>query len=155
MTGIPLLGVFNVSKRTLTELIALSDLPGVHAGVKYVVRAFSSGKLTQPADRDAPSWPFTVSLPVRGWDILSAYPVSSLDLSGGQVYAANLGLLGKMTGAAAIASSDLGRTEDGRGLLDTRLKALGKLGMTVLPSFPHALGPFPTFAEHDAADLRC
>jgi len=135
MTGTPLLGLFNVSGRGLTEMIALSDLPGVHPDVAYVVRAFSSGKLTPPARRDAPPSLLAVSLPVRGWDILSAYPVSSFDFAGGPIHAANLGLLGKMTGAAAIVSSAFKRMENGRVLLDTRLKALGKLG-------PHFCKPF-------------
>ena len=111
-------------------MVALSDLPGTHADVTYVFRAFSSGKLTKPVRQDSSPGLLTVSLPIQGWDIYSAYPISTFDFGPGTINVANLGLLGKMTGAAAIVSSDFGRLENGRVSLDTRLKALGKLGMT-------------------------
>ena len=46
----------------------------------------------------------------------------------GSVHTANLGLVGKMTGAAAITTSEYDWLHDGRVFLDTRVKALGVLG---------------------------
>ena len=114
-------------------MVRLADFPGVHSDVLYVVRAFSSSKLTKPSRLDSSPALITIACPVRGWDILTAYPMSTFDFAQGQVHVANLGLFGKMTGAAAIASSNFEQRENGRVLLDTRLKALGRLGTTSVP----------------------
>ncbi len=124
--------MFKVSTRTLTDLIQLSRFPGVLPELQYVVRAFSTGRLTEPVQVDSPSSLLAVSLEVRGYDIYCAYPLSIFNTDKGQVYTCNLGLLGKMTGAAAITGSFFEQQDNGRVLLDTRLKALGKLGKEAL-----------------------
>lgn len=80
----------------------------------------------------------TASLPVRGYEIFSAFPLSSISgRTHRSVQIANLGLLGKMTGAAAIVASSIEQRENGRVLLDTRIKALGTLGLYHLYFLAH------------------
>ena len=72
---------------------------------------------------------FAVSLDVRGYEILTAFPLTVFHSeSRGQVFLANLGLLGKMSGCAAILHSDFELRENGRLLIDAQVKALGVLG---------------------------
>jgi len=73
----------------------------------------------------------TTSLGIRGYEILTAFPVMNLagqQTEEVQVQVANLGLLHKMAGAAAIESTTADVTENGRAFLDIKLKALGNLG---------------------------
>lgn len=129
VTGTPILGVFNISARPLTDIIPLDRFPGVLDSMHYIVRAHSTGAITKPVQTsDAPSR-LTVSLGVRGWDIFTAYPLSIFDTdTRGKVHLANLGLLGKMTGSAAVMKTDWEFLHDGRMLMQARLKALGVLG---------------------------
>lgn len=138
-TGTPILGVFNISNRPLTEIIPLSRLPGIlPSGGTYVVRSHSSGRATIPTQTMSASSMITVSLDIRGYDILTAYPLSHFtNNTGAAVLFGNLGLVGKMTGAAAITSSHFSMQENGRVQLVTRLKALGVLGKW--PSQDHFL----------------
>ena len=70
-----------------------------------------------------------VILDVRGYEIFTAYPLSSFySDTKGPVLVANLGLLGKMTGSAAILTNETSMTEKGMVTMVTRLKALGVLG---------------------------
>lgn len=128
-TGTPLLGVFNVSQRPLRELIPLSQLPGVLPSLRYVVRSHSTGSVTSAMVPDEDTAYLPVVLDIRGFDILTAFPVAMFE-SGtrGIIYTANLGLIRKMTGAAAITSNEFSLLQNGRVVLDTRLKALGVLG---------------------------
>jgi hypothetical protein len=67
---------------------------------------------------------------VRGYDVLSAYPVYKLMFGEEAISVAVLGLLGKMTGACAIISSDIHVTENRKRVrIDVSLKALGVLGI--------------------------
>lgn len=133
-----MLGVFNISSRPLTELVPLSRIPGVLPSLQYVVRSHSTGRISPPLG--APQL-LRVSLPVRGHDILSVFPLSAFhaepddddkphrDL--GTVRVANLGLVGKMAGAAAIVWSRAELLPTGRVAVDAKLKALGTLGLYV------------------------
>ncbi|KAI8262634.1 putative galactinol--sucrose galactosyltransferase 6 [Colletotrichum sp. SAR 10_98] len=132
VTGTPILGVFNISARSLTEIIPLSSFAGVLPSMRYVVRAHSSGKVSSPVTPGTPASALTTSVDVRGYEIFTAYPLSSFDSeSKGKVWTANLGLVGKMTGAAAIVNSDFLLRHDGKVELKTRLKALGVLGLYI------------------------
>ncbi|SCO79310.1 related to seed imbibition protein Sip1 [Fusarium oxysporum] len=136
-TGSPIMAIFNISSRPLTELVSLSAFPGVVHDLEYVVRAHTTGKVSHPTKVESPESLFTISLPVRGYDILSAFPLTRLSSKKhGNVVISNLGLLGKMAGAAAILMSDVQERENGRSLIDTRVKAFGILGIFVstLPS---------------------
>lgn len=137
VTGTGIVGIFNVTQRPLTELIPLSKFPGVVEAQYYIVRAHSSGLVSKPmqvVDRDAL---VHISLGIRGYDILSAYPLRGfVDKKSETTWIANLGLLGKMAGAAAVTSNKLTKLENGRILIDTNVKALGTLGLYIstLPS---------------------
>ena len=71
-----------------------------------------------------------ISLGIRGYDILSSYPLRGfVDQEKSEtVWIANLGLLGKMSGAAAVVDNRTTKLENGRIFIDTSLKALGVLG---------------------------
>ena len=127
--------------RPVAELIPLARFPGVLRATRYVVRCHSTGAVTpplrggdtdgqQPGDDDGTSPLLSVSLPVRGYDILTAFPLAAFETRTlGRVYVASLGLLGKMTGCAATLGSPSLHMEPGwRLVVVSRLKALGVLG---------------------------
>lgn len=136
VTGTSIMGVFNISARPLTEIIPLERFRGVLSSMRYIVRAHSTGAVSKPLQTGLPTSLLTVSLGVRGWDIFTAYPLEIFHTElRGTVYLANLGLLGKMTGSAAVVRSSSELELNGRVFLDTTVKALGVLGVyiSVLP----------------------
>ena len=97
--------------------------------LEYVVRSHTTGQLTPAIPGDSTSQLVSVALDVRGYEILCAYPLAHYELGGlGGVNVSNLGLVGKMTGCAAIVSSSFTLQPNGRICLETSLKALGVLG---------------------------
>jgi hypothetical protein len=98
--------------------------------MNYVVRAHSTGRLTTaPTTVNSPGSFIAVSLDVRGYEIFCAYPLSTFESeTRGKVFVANLGLIQKMAGPAAIVTNALSLQHNGRVLVDTRVKALGVLG---------------------------
>ncbi|TLS23209.1 uncharacterized protein PpBr36_05728 [Pyricularia pennisetigena] len=147
-SGTSMLGVFNVALRPLTDMIPLDRFPGTRPQITYVVRSHRSGRVSPPIQPGTRESVLAVSLEVRGYDILSAFPLSRFtSRSGVDVQVANLGLLGKMAGAAAVVSSDVQQAEgSGRVLVHTRVKALGVLGIYVshLPSMSITRDMFAT-----------
>lgn len=130
VTGTSIMGVFNISARPLTDIIPLERFTGVLSSMRYIVRAHSTGVISKPVQPGLPASLLTVSLGVRGWDIFTAYPLEIFHTEErGSVYLANLGLLGKMTGSAAVLSSSFDLEHNGRMFMDTTVKALGILGM--------------------------
>lgn len=141
-TGSGILGLFNIHSAETSCMVSLLDFPGIHGDSdgQYVVRAHTSGKITkrmQPLSQDSL---MSVVLGQRGWEILTAYPTRSFTLKGSHgcsrsgenlTHVAVLGLLGKMTGAAAIINSDIHVVESGRLRFDIGLKALGILGIYI------------------------
>lgn len=128
VVGTSFLAAFNISKQPLSELIHLERFPGVVQAQYYVIRAHSSGKVSkimQVVQEDAL---VSVTLDVRGYEIFSAFALRGFIQEEREIWVANLGLLGKMTGAAAIVDSKTIMQETGRIDLDTNLKALGTLG---------------------------
>ncbi|KAJ5812070.1 Raffinose synthase [Penicillium riverlandense] len=139
-TGSGILGLFNIQSAEASCMVSLMDFPGIHedADGQYVVRAHNSGKMTsrmRPLARDSL---VSVVLSHKGWEILTAYPTRSFTLRGSHgcnapgsslTHVAVLGLLGKMTGAAALVTSDISVVENGRLRFDITLKALGTLGI--------------------------
>jgi hypothetical protein len=96
-----------------------------------------------------------ITLKTRGFDILSAFSLHGI-LTGAEgkaetTWIANLGLLGKMTGAAAIVSSDLKLEENGKISIETSLKALGVLGKLKLTQFR----PNPPFIQTTSGSKKC
>jgi hypothetical protein len=137
-TGVSILGIFNCTQRSLAELIGLSQFPGTERGA-YVIRSHSNGQVTKPTTAANSAAFVHLELPVRGWDILSAFPMQSFQLQRAHagkgpsdITVANLGLLGKMTGPAAIVNTDSYIEKDsGRLRVWTSLKALGTYGLYV------------------------
>ncbi|PNY24554.1 galactinol-sucrose galactosyltransferase 6, partial [Tolypocladium capitatum] len=131
-TGTGILGVFNISARQLTEMIPLSLFPGTVPSTEYVIRAHTTGKVSHPVSIGHQRSLIKTCLDVRGYEILCAFP--STPFSGTKHkdgWAANLGLVGKMTGCAAIVTSSVDQLETGRVSVVTRLKALGVLGIYI------------------------
>jgi hypothetical protein len=126
-----MIGFFNVSQRPLSELIPLSKFPGVVEAQYYVIRAHSSGLVSNPMQVVDKNGLIYISLDVRGYDILSSYPLRGFvdEKKSETTWIANLGLLGKMAGAAAIVDNRITKSENGRIFIDTNIKALGTLGM--------------------------
>ncbi|KAH7244535.1 glycoside hydrolase family 36 protein [Fusarium redolens] len=134
----PVLAIFNISTRPLTELLPFSSFPNIESTKSYVVRAHSTGTVSVPTETEGSSSSaiFTSSLNVRGYDIFTAYPLQMFTVGTcGQIGISNMGLLGKMTGCAGVISSSIERYPNQRILLTTELKALGTLGVyiTLLP----------------------
>lgn len=135
-TGSGILGLFNIQSAEASSIVSLMDFSGIHEDSEgqYIVRAHSSGKISH---RMSPTRDSLVSvvLEPKGWEILTAYPTRSFTLKGShgdnvsRTHVAVLGLLGKMTGAAAVVTSDISVVENGRLRVDISLKALGTLGI--------------------------
>jgi hypothetical protein len=130
VTGTGMIGAFNVSGRPLSELVPLSKFPGVVEAQLYVVRAHNSGMVSKPMQVVDKSSLIYISLEVRGYDILSAYPLRGFvdDKHNETTWIANLGLLGKMAGAAAVVATQITKLDNGKIFVDTNLKALGVFG---------------------------
>lgn len=127
-TGASILGVFNCCSRPLGELVRLEDFAGTEEG-EYVVRSFG-GELSPVMKRGDKAAFVGVDVAVQGWEILTAHPVKEFELKkSGSIGFSNLGLLGKMTGAAAVVNSDVYVEDSGRLRIWTSLKALGVLGV--------------------------
>ncbi|KAL1897225.1 hypothetical protein Cpir12675_002407 [Ceratocystis pirilliformis] len=134
VSGYPIMGIFNVSSRPLMELVHLTAFPGIleSSPHKYIVRAHTTGRISDIMKASSSASLFVVSLDVRGYEIFTAYQISSLEnKEGSRADIASLGLLGKMTGAAAILSNMVTKLETGRVHVETFIKALGVLGVYI------------------------
>ena len=137
--GTGILGVFNVNQRPISEFIHLKDFPGVDdPGKKYVVRAHTTAQTSAPMLPGDISPLVHLALEVKGWEILTAYPVHTFPTSSKPqsttISASPLGLLHKLTGAAALTSSTtITPTPHQRFSLHMQitLKALGVLGIWI------------------------
>ena len=117
-TGAGILGVFNVSERALAELVRLDEFPGVESGQKYIVRAHSTSEIGMPMTTSDELPLVSLFLPVKGWEILTAYPLVRL----GGMEIAPLGLLGKMTSVAAIVESNVALAPHNKVNISVQLK---------------------------------
>lgn len=134
-TGTGILGVFNVSTQPLSEFVHLDAFPGTEQG-SYVVSAFTTGEVSKPMHRSSNNDSTTanmvgLSLESRSWEILTAYPLHSFSVRDKPLSVAIMGLLGKMTGSAALSGSDVYVEDNGRMRAWVSLKALGVLGLYV------------------------
>lgn len=141
-TGSGILGLFNIYPTEASCIVSLTDFPGIQddSEGEYVIRAHTSGKVTDRLKPLAQDSLVSLVLEQKGWEILTAYPTRPFALKGTRgssgsdktlTHVAVFGLLGKMTGAAAIVSSDLSVVENGRLRCDVHLKALGTLGIYI------------------------
>lgn len=133
-TGTGILGLFNVSQRSLTEFINIRDIPGMKNNEEYIIRGHTTGEISPVMKLDDITPVVSLEVGVKGWEILSAYPLRSFCLGGSQrlkhstTKVALLGLLEKMTGAAAVLSSQMRMEENGRLRISSSIKALGIVG---------------------------
>lgn len=132
--GTSILGCFNVSERPLSEFVNLRDFIGIETKEEYVVRSHTTGQLSPAMSRDSENAIVSLEIEVKGWEILTAYPLRAYNLSGSTGHKQEstkitiLGLLGKMTGAAAIIRNDMRIEGNGRLRVKATLKALGVFG---------------------------
>lgn len=108
----------------------LSKFPGVIEAQYYIIRSHTSGLVSKPLQVVDHKALIEISLGVRGYDILSSYPLRGFvdEKKEDTTWVANLGLVGKMAGAAAVVDTRMTKLENGRIYVDTHLKALGTLG---------------------------
>ncbi|KAF2173165.1 glycoside hydrolase family 36 protein [Zasmidium cellare ATCC 36951] len=129
-TGSGILGIFNVSGQHLNEFIHLDDFPGTETG-EYVVGSFTSGEVSPPISRGQPHAMVGLELETYGWDIVTAYALRTFTVREKKLQIANMGLLGKMTGSAAVTGCDMYVEDNGRLRIWTIVKALGVLGLWI------------------------
>ena len=129
-TGAGILGVFNVCQQHVSELVQLYDFPGTEEG-EYVVGSFASGEMSPPITRGGNQAMLGLELGTKGWDILTAYALRSFTVKEKPVKVAMMGLVGKMTGSAAVTGCDMYVESNGRLRIWVSLKALGVMGLYV------------------------
>ncbi|KAI0995554.1 hypothetical protein K3495_g12625 [Podosphaera aphanis] len=130
-TGI--IGIFNITPRRNGKIFSTSMFPGIDNGHQYLIRAYKSGHISDPLNINKDVLIYT-SIDASGYDILSAYPINKLSAKNNEIFIANLGLLDKMTGIAAITGCKIAKLETKRILIETSLKALGILGLFISSS---------------------
>jgi Raffinose synthase or seed imbibition protein Sip1 len=153
-TGNGILGLFNISDHEISAMVPINDFPGVDAlpptigdekhesavSGKFIIRSHVTKKISNPITPSTPIPPANLSLitlPVRGYDILTAHPVYDFSMPALQQTPASstsiaiLGLLGKMTGASAITSLDFKNVDASKLRTYVSLKALGTLGVWI------------------------
>ena len=141
-SGAGILGCFNVSNQALTEFMTLGEFPGTDKGEgkgEYIVSSFSSpGEVSPPIaiTKGSEGTLLHMKLEIGGWDILTAYPIHPYTIKDTQVKIGIMGLIDKMTGIAAVSSSDINiesRSNEykGRFKVYVQLKALGTLGIWI------------------------
>ena len=143
--GVSILGIFNLSEQALTELIPLRDFNGVEPQREYIIRAHPSGDISPPMSLDADFPVVELALDTKGWNILTAYPLCSVPNNAEErTDVAVLGLVGKITGAAAVVGTPGFEGRNIGGLkMSVVVKALGVLGILLLlpvssvPCIPH------------------
>ena len=138
-TGVGILGLFNRTAKALAGLIALEEFPGSIVGEEYVVRVHPTGLVSPVRKAERPSPLLSVTLPAKGCLILSAFHVQRVivkrqteSASRETLRFANMGLLGKITGAAAIVGTKMTTHRPDRIGLTATVKALGTLGQYLL-----------------------
>ena len=141
-TGSGILGVFNISQAPLSEFVMLKEFAGVEEDQSYVVRAHTTGEITEPLHVGDALPLVSLFLDPKSWEILTAYPLlafknpTSTAASHESTSIALLGLLGKMSGAAAILNSTIDEIQPGRMRISASIKALGRLGKYQRTRFP-------------------
>lgn len=128
--GTSIVGVFNVCQYPLAEFISLHEFPGTENG-EYIIRSHVNGRSSAPIKRGDKAAYVHIDLDIRGYDILTAFPINQYNARGGPVWVGNLGLIDKMSGAAAIVNTQMHMEDFGRVRVWTSLKALGVYGVYI------------------------
>ena len=135
--GTGILALFNISERVLSELVNINAFPGIESNEEYIVRAHSTGEVSRSLRLDSEIPVVSLEIDIKGYEILSAYRLRSFELhsmstqTSTSTKVAILGLLGKMTGAAAVTSYDMKLENSGKLQIEVSLKALGLLGIYI------------------------
>ncbi|KAM3064699.1 hypothetical protein ACMFMG_011270 [Clarireedia jacksonii] len=119
-SGIPILGLFNPSSsKPISEILSLSNFSRIDSSKEYIIRSFSSSKITQPISVHSSSKKIIITLPPDGWDILTVHPIltippnpTPLSISSSShaiptIQIATLGLTTHLLPSAAVVSSTL------------------------------------------------
>ena len=132
---IGMVGLFNIAEKEKHAMVPVSEFPGVEEGGEVLVRSHQTGQIFGPLKVEKGQSKVNledlvqVKLDVRGWEILTAYPVQKVKTKDGhEASLAVLGLMGKMSGAAAVTRCEVQATAEGSSI-KIGLKALGSLGI--------------------------
>ncbi|KLU87858.1 seed imbibition protein [Magnaporthiopsis poae ATCC 64411] len=131
-----MLGIFNVGSVALTEFVFLRDFlssPDADPSTTFIIHRHGSASFTGPYTLAANDPVAELTVVERGVEILTAHVVRKV----GEMSLAVLGLLGKMSGAAAVIAAQYDEQPSSSTLrLRVALKALGILGVGILgPDF--------------------
>ncbi|KAJ4164429.1 hypothetical protein LMH87_006105 [Akanthomyces muscarius] len=129
--GISLMGVFQTSEVRNSCLTLLSEFRGISELDSYVVRAYTTGRLSKPLRFTNGQSPALLTTPsVKGYEIYTAYELTTFPSRHfGVMGVANLGLIDKMTGCAAIEASRI--LMDSKISVTSKLRALGVFGVYI------------------------
>lgn len=122
--GTAIMGVFNMSTKTHVEFLPLVEFLNFKAhGIEYALRSYVTGNIIIPLSGASTRSLVKLELGNRGYDILTLYPLLPLDQ---RRRIAVLGLLGQMSGAAAVFGIDVKAADK---IVRTRMRALGSFGL--------------------------
>lgn len=133
-TGASVVGVFNCLDTPITEILPLETFMGIEENTQYVVRSHRTGKISTPLQKGTAGAIISLSLTNFDWDILTATPITSVSSTQHltSVPVATLGLLGKMSGIAALLNMTADFEHSGKRIrISVTLKALGRLGIWI------------------------
>ena len=124
--GTAIMEVFNMSTQTHVEFLPLAEFLNFEVkGIEYALRSYVTGNIVAPLSGASGRSLVKLELGHRGYDMLTLYPLLLLDE---RRRIAVLGLLGQMSGAAAVTGIDV---KAGKATVSTKVKALGSFGLFV------------------------
>lgn len=141
--GTKLLGIFNVGETDLSVFVSAREFAAIGdvswtGGTTAIFLSHQTqqviGPVTIPSFLPLESYPdelIQVNLEPRTSEILSGIEVTRLPRPNGELLVGVLGLVGKITGAAAVLSSSISTTSESQISLTLEVKALGYLGVWV------------------------
>ena len=166
--GTGILAIFNVSQRPISEFIHLKDFPGCvgEPHKKYVIRAHTTSQISSPMSLSDTSPLVHLALETKGYEILTAHPVHTFSLGSEEssptsISTTPLGLLGKMTAAAALTSVSLSLTQPpgdhapSRLHMQISLKALGTLGIYIQDLASRKIDDMMVMIRGQALPVEC
>jgi hypothetical protein len=123
--GASLLGVFNVGTQSLREFITISDFADTSPTTAYVIHRHRHGALMGSTTDQNEPFASEVQIAKGDFEILTAHPIHVF----GKSQVAVLGLIDKLTGAAAITKLSYRSYTTPLGIrIQVSLKGLGRLG---------------------------
>ncbi|KAI5305876.1 tyrosyl-tRNA synthetase [Ascosphaera pollenicola] len=109
------------------HMVALHEFAGVERDMEYVIREFKDSQISCIMSPKEDTAFASMSLGIRDWDIYTAHPVHTV----GATKVAVLGLINKMTGAAALNKYEVKAASNDRVEVAAALKAFGVFGVFV------------------------